>query len=570
MRSRFILRARLLSAIFILIAVFFAARLYFLQIAQGESYREEANAQYISAGVAPIERGSVYFTRLDGSLADAAVQQTGWRVSIVPEDIKDPEATLAALSAETNVDGERFLSRIARGGGYSYEVAYQVSDPAAAAIRAKKLPGVGLARDKWRYYPGGDMAAQALGFVGFKGDEKVGVYGLEKYYEDTLARNTSGLYVNPFAEMFANVEAILAENPEERAGNIITTIEPTVETRLEETLDDIMEAYSPRVAGGIVMDPKTGAIRAMSLRPAFDLNTYNLVSDPSIYSNVLVEGRYEMGSIMKPLTVAAGIDAGAITPTSTYVDRGCIEKSGETICNYDKKARNRVSIQEVLNQSLNLGVSHIVDTMGHTVFAEYMHRYGLGEKTGIDLPNEGVGDIRSLDGKSDVDFASAGFGQGIAVSAIGMTRALASLANAGTLPTPHVVSAIRLESGIMRSTVPEPGRHVLKPETATTVSAMLTKVFDDALLGGELKQEHYSIAAKTGTAQIAVPGGGGYYPDRYLHSFFGYFPAHDPKFIVFLFAIEPEGVEFASASLARPFLDVTKFLINYYDIPPDR
>lgn len=570
MRSRFVLRARILSALFILIALFFGGRLYFLQIAQGEKYREEANTQYISAGTAPADRGSIYFTRVNGTLADAAVQQTGWRVSIVPEEIEDAEATLVALSAETEVDEERFLSRVARGDDNHYEVAYRVTDLAAAAIRAKKIPGVGLARDKWRYYPGQDLAAQTIGFVGFKGDDKVGVYGLERFYEETLARNASGLYVNPFAEMFANVEAILAENPAEREGSIITTIEPTVEQRLEETLDDIMKSYSPRVAGGIVMDPKTGAIRAFALRPAFDLNTYNLVSDSSVHANPLVEGVYEMGSIMKPLTVAAGIDAGAVTPSSTYFDRGCIEKSGETICNFDKKARNKVSIQEVLNQSLNLGVSHIVDTMGHSVFAEYVHRYGLGEKTGIDLPNEGVGNIHSLDGNADVDFASAGFGQGIAVSAIAMTRALASLANGGTLPSPHIVSAVRLESGVVRGLTPEPGRHVLKPETATTVSTMLTKVFDDALLGGELKQEHYSIAAKTGTAQIAVPGGGGYYPDRYLHSFFGYLPSHDPKFIVFLFAIEPKGVEFASASLARPFLDVAKFLINYYDIPPDR
>jgi cell division protein FtsI/penicillin-binding protein 2 len=103
-----------------------------------------------------------------------------------------------------------------------------------------------------------------------------------------------------------------------------------------------------------------------------------------------------------------------------------------------------------------------------------------------------------------------------------------------------------------------------------TVSRMLVEVFDEALLKGELKQEHYSIAAKTGTAQIALPGGGGYYEDRYLHSFFGYFPAHEPRYIVFLMAVEPHGAEFASATLARPFLDMAKFLINYYDIPPDR
>ena len=571
MRSKFITRARILSGLFILIALLLATRLYFVQIVNGKEYRESARGQYvIETGQNITDRGDIFFTELNGIPVAAAVMQVGWRIAIVPKDIGDPESVFDELSASIEIDRERFFASAIKTDDPYEEVAFRLSDEAADAIRAKKLPGVILVRDEWRYYPGGDLAAQTIGFVGFQGDKRVGVYGLERFWETTLSRTSSGLYVNPFAELFTNFEDAFASNPAEREGNIITTIEPSVETRLEETLDGVMKTYSSKLVGGIVMDPKTGAIRAMALRPAFDLNTYNTVPDSAVYTNLLVEGIYEMGSIMKPLTVAAGIDTGAITPSSTYVDRGCIEKSGKTICNYDKKARNRVSMQEVLNQSLNLGASYAVDEMGHEVFGRYVHAYALGEKTGIELPNEAVGNIRAIDSGYDVDYASAGFGQGIAVSAIGMTRALATLANQGVLPMPHVVSGVRFESGITRSIEPGEGTGVLKPETADTVTRMLVKVFDEALLGGVLKQEHYSIAAKTGTAQIAVPGGSGYYPDRYLHSFFGYFPAHEPKFIVFLFTLEPKGVEFASASLARPFLEITKFLINYYNIPPDR
>lgn len=570
MRSKFVVRARILSAIFILIAALLTVRLYFVQIVHGSEYRNDATAQYVvETGSQIIDRGEIFFTKKDGTQVAGAVMQTGWRITILPSEIGDPEALYVELSAQTPIDRERFFVRAARQGNREEEIASRVSDEAAAAIRAKKLPGVRLGRDQWRYYPAGELAAHAIGFVGFQGDKRVGVYGLERFWENTLSRTSSGLYVNPFAEIFTNLGAVFSD-PTSQEGSIITTIEPLVETRLEETLDEVMKTYSPKLAGGIIMDPKTGAIIAMGIHPAFDPNTYNTEPDGAVFTNLLVEGIYEMGSIMKPLTVAAGIDAGAITPATTYMDRGCIEKSGETICNFDKKARDRVSMQEVLNQSLNLGVSYIVDQMGHENFGKYVQAYGLGEETGIELPNEAVGNIRAIENGYDVDYASAGFGQGIAVSPIEMTRALAALANEGTLPSPHIVSAVRLESGISRSVVPEKSVRVLKPESAQTVTDMLVEVFDDALLGGVLKQEHYSIAAKTGTAQIAIPRGEGYYADRYLHSFFGYFPAHEPEYIVFLFAIEPKGVEFASASLARPFLDITKFLINYYEIPPDR
>ena len=227
-------------------------------------------------------------------------------------------------------------------------------------------------------------------------------------------------------------------------------------------------------------------------------------------------------------------------------------------------------MQEILNQSLNLGVTFVAEKMGQNVFREYIHAFGLGEKTGIDLPNEATGIITSIERGYDVDFASPSFGQGLAVTGVEMIRALGVLANGGVLPSPHLVTGVKLESGSIREIAPPPGSRVLKEETVDTVSDMLVTVFDKALLGGVLKQEHYSIAAKTGTAQIARRDGGGYYDDRFLHSFFGYFPAHEPRYIVFLMALEPHGAEFASATLARPFLDIAKFLINYYDIPPDR
>jgi stage V sporulation protein D (sporulation-specific penicillin-binding protein) len=571
MRSQVVFRARLLCAFFIIAAILLVVRLYLVQIVHGEEYRAAAMGQYVETSVEENRRGAIYFSKRDGTPVAAAVMQSGWRVAIVPEDIESADSAYAALSAVAEIDRERFTASAAKKQDPYEEVAFRLDDTAAQTIRSQKIPGVLLVRDQWRSYPAEGLAAQAIGFVGYKGDRRIGLYGLERQWQDTLQRSDAGLYVNPFAEIFTNIGALISQDPASREGNIVTTIEPVIQAQLEETLDQVRDAYSPRIVGGIIMDPHTGEIVAIANRPAFDPNTYNTVTDQKVFQNQLIEGRYELGSIMKPLTVAAGIDAGAVTRASTYHDAGCITRSTKKICNHDGKARNTVPLQEILNQSLNLGVTFVADRMGHEVFTDYMRRFGFGEKTGVDLPNEVTGDISTLGdgGGPEVNYAAASFGQGVSVSPIAMTRALSTLAGGGKLPTPYVVKAVKYDSGIVREIDhPEPVQ-VLKPETADEVTAMLVAVFDDALLGGKLKQAHYSIAAKTGTAQMAQPGGG-YYDDRYLHSFFGYFPAHEPRFIVFLFAVEPRGAEFASATLAEPFLDVAKFVINYYDIPPDR
>ena len=572
MRLQFVLRVRVLSAFFVLAALLLVVRLYFIQIVHGDEYRAAALGQYVTESGGMADRGNILFTKKNGDEVAAAVMQGGWRIAINPKLLENPDAAYEILKQITPLDEQRFQTSAAKKDDPYEEVAYRLTDDEAEAVRTAKIQGVTTVRDKWRFYPAGALAAHALGFVAYKGDTKAGVYGLERYWEDTLRHDSGGLYINPFAEIFSNVGTLVSSDPRTREGSVITSLEPSVQRQLESTLEGIMSTHVPKEAGGIIMDPSNGEIHAIAMRPAYDPNTYNIVENQRVFQNPLIESIYEMGSIMKPLTIAAAIDVNAVSPKTTYTDRGCESKSGAKFCNFDLKARGVVDMQEVLSQSLNTGVSFAVDRMGNTVFGEYIKKFGLGEETGIDLPNEAAGNINSLyvEGAADIDFASASFGQSIAVSPIAMIRALSVLANKGRLPEPHLVKAIRFESGIVRDVAQADPVQVIKPESAETVTSMLVKVYDDALLEGVLKQEHYSIAAKTGTAQIAIPGGGGYYKDRYLHSFFGYFPAHDPKFIVLLYALEPHGEMYASRTLARPFDEIAKFLINYYDVPPDR
>ncbi|HEY5383515.1 MAG TPA: penicillin-binding transpeptidase domain-containing protein, partial [Candidatus Paceibacterota bacterium] len=217
------------------------------------------------------------------------------------------------------------------------------------------------------------------------------------------------------------------------------------------------------------------------------------------------------------------------------------------------------------------GASFIATRMGSTTMRDYFtNHYDLGQKTGIDLPAEQYGLVNNLQSGRQVEFDTAAFGQGIAITPVETIRALATLANGGKLVTPHLVKAIRYDSGITKTLnggIPE---QVLKPETTAAVSQMLTTVVDTVLDNGAVKMEHYSIAAKTGTAQIVDPSTGSYYSDTYLHSYFGYLPSYKAKFIVFLFAFKPVGAPYASETWSNSFIDLTRFLVNYYDLPPDR
>ena len=444
------------------------------------------------------------------------------------------------------------------------------TDKLGQEITAATLRMPGDEEEKMRYYPGGSLAAHAIGFVAYNNDhEQKGRYGLERYYDQTLTRASENLYANFFVELFGSVKDFLDGAPQ--TGDIVTTLEPSVQAELERTLLLYAESWNPELSGGIVMDPKTGEILGMAVSPTFDLNKFNEQQHPGIFKNPLVESVYEMGSIIKPLTVAAGLDAAVITPQSTYNDTGSITLDEKKISNFDGKARGVVPMQEILSQSLNLGVAYIATKLGPDRMREYfLDKYKVSQETGIDLPGEVHGLTDNLHNAPLVEFATASFGQGIALTPIETVRALNTLANGGYLVTPHLVRAVHHDTGLSRELGWGEPEKVLKEETTLEVSRMLTKVVDDALANGTIKLERYSVAAKTGTAQIANPNGGGYYADKYLHSFFGYFPSYDAKFIIFLFALEPKGAPFASQTWAQPFHSLTQFLINYYQVPPDR
>lgn len=573
MRRAFRVRLRIVSFSVIVIALLLASRLYFVQVVQGEEFSLRAERQYVSSSQELFDRGAIYFTRKDGTLISAATLTNGFLLALDPGGLTDPDAALEAIAGVltdiTPPERGAFRQAAAKTDDPYEVVRRRLSDEQGRALDALDIPGVIIERERWRSYPAGAHGAQTIGIIAYDNDNTIaGRFGLERYYNDVLTHDGEGVFGNFFAELFANLDSVVVDARSAREGDVITSLEPVAQQKLDEILKETGGRYGSRETGGIIMDPKTGEIIAMGTYPSFDPNDFRN-EDSENFGNPLVESRYEFGSIMKSITVTSGLDSGVITPATTYNDTGCMTLNTRKICNYDLKARGTVPMQQVLSQSLNLGATFIALRVGHERQRRYFTALGMDEETGIDLPSEIHGDIQNLESPRDVEYATASFGQGIAMTPVEMIRALGALANNGSIVTPHLGVAIRLESGVTRRLSWGTPKRVFTPDAVRDATDMLVEVVDTKLGGGTAKIPSMSVAAKTGTAQMAAPGGG-YYEDLYFHSFFGYFPAYESKFVILLYTREPHGVKYASETLTRPFIDLTHFLINYYEIPPDR
>lgn len=574
MTYSFLLRSRIILFFIAIFSLILLAKIFLVQVVRGNEYAELAERQYVTSSGNIYERGTIFFQSKgeggkDGQLIAAAAQTTGFKVAINPSKLTQAQNVYEKLAAIVDLDHTEFITKAKKANDPYEEVAHHLSKEQADKISALKIPGVSIFKEKWRFYPGGSLASHTLGFVGYSGDDLGGRYGLERFYNTALLRTEDNLYVNFFAEVFSDINRTFFDGGVHE-GDIVTTIEPTVQSFLEKKLEEVKEKYRVDSVGGIIMNPADGSIYAMSVKPDFDLNEFSKVKNAATFSNPLVENVLEFGSVVKPLVMAAALDAGVVTADTTYNDKGSVIVEKKEIFNFDKKARGVVSMQEVLNQSLNTGMVYVAQKLGKDKMRDYLLSFGLKNKTGIDLPNETSGLVSNLNSPRMLEYANAAFGQGIAVTPVELVRALASLGNGGVLVTPHLVKEIKYNSGISKKITYETTRAKITPESSEEITRMLVNVMDKSIKGGEWKTEHFNVAVKTGTAQVADNTSGGYYKDRHTHSFFGYFPAYDPEFIVLLYAVNPKGTAYAATTWSDPFLDITKFLLNYYEVAPDR
>jgi cell division protein FtsI/penicillin-binding protein 2 len=412
-------------------------------------------------------------------------------------------------------------------------------------VNALQLTGFSAQAYWQRAYPEGRLAASVLGFVNAA---REGYYGVESHY-------------NP----------VLIPRDMQPGADLVLTLDRTVQQITEEELANALKETGAESGSIIVMNPRTGEILAMATAPGYDPNHYadTPKAQASLFVNQAVSIHYEPGSVFKILTFAAGIDSGTITPQTTYVDTACLEVGGQTLCNWDRAGHGLVTMTDMMALSLNVGAATVSTRMGQQNFYRYLQAFHIGQLTEVDVEAEDSGELRTRDANpdnwSEADLGTNAFGQGLSTTPLQMIAAVAAVANDGVMLQPHIVKQIN-DGQQIRTAQPVVLGRPISAETAHTVSDVLVQVVRREVTDAQV--EGYRIAGKTGTAQIALPGG--YDPIYTIASFIGYAPANDPRVIILVKLDRPTSSPWGSETAALVFQKLATRLFPVLGILPER
>lgn len=563
-------------------------RLFNLTYVQHAEIVQSVKSQYNSLSTLLAGRGDIYISDYSsGNKKIVATNRSSFYLysnnSLVSPRLAAEK--IAQVLARDPVELEALLSQ--RGKSYLV-IAHNLSKEQTDRIRAFKLAGLTIASEVNRFYINGNFAAAVLGFVGFSaksgsassGDatERVGQYGVEFFYDDTLngEKRTQDILGNKtYSEILKGLrfwsrdknEPASKEAEDQDGGDLVLTVDINIQSMVEIKLNALLKKWQSSGGSIIVEEPSTGAILAMASSPSFDPNNY---SDYSLadFINSNVQEVFEPGSSFKPITMSGAIDSGAVTSNTTYNDTGEVKVGGYTIRNFNEKANGIQTMRQVLQHSLNTGAIFAQEKTGDDKFLNYVVGFGFGQKTGVDLGGEVAGNISNLYSGRKINFLTASFGQGIAVTPLQLINAYAVIANGGKLMKPYVVKEIIRPDGSSVLTKPVVLGAPITEMTSVQLKSMLVDVvekgFDKARING------YDIAGKTGTAQIPNPQGGYLENDQFIHDFVGFAPAYSPRFVILIKMDRPKGIKFAADSLSPAFGDIARYLIRYFNIPPTR
>ena len=562
--------------VFLVLSSVLVAQLFSIQVLKHQEYKALAESQHWGHQYLPTRRGSI----LSSDGFPLATNQTRYFLYAEPKKIVNVSETATALAQVLETTSEKF-EEIMNLDLMWVVAAHRITPQDKELIEKLALPGLGFEEEPVRIYPEETLAAHVLGYVASnEGGGETGYFGIEGEFDGDL----KGKLGRIIEERDAAGDPILVGeymriDPID-GRDVVLTINRAVQYLVEKRLKEGVTKYQATSGSVIVMDPFTGDIIALANFPTYDPGDFSdlSVSEEAVFDdelpekvyaaerkNLAIAETYEPGSVMKALTISAGVDLEKINANTTFEDKGPVTYSGHTIDNWDGKHHGLQTITQLLQKSNNIGAAWVGHLIGAKSLHAYLLKFGLGEATKVELEGEDTGMIRNYKEWKDIDLATAAFGQGISATPLQVLNVFNVIANGGNLMRPRVVSKI-VEGEKVINMAPKKVRRVVAKGTADLMVEMLTA----AVEGGESKYfniDKYNVAGKTGTAQIAVAGE--YDPEKTNATFAGFLPT-SKKFSMIVRLKEPESSVFASETAVPLWMEIAEDLVRYYGIPPDK
>ena len=559
-------RAKISLAIIFIVFIIIIFRLFQIQVLNFSRYKSLAREQHWDAKKVYAKRGTIF---TDDNYP-VAYSEPYYYMYIYPKQLEDSQKFIRTLKVLEFIPEEKIIAL-----GNLAEVSddkpikfpYPLRWEEKENIKELVTKGVSFDMEYKRTYPEKHMLSNVLGFIGRdKLGEEIGYYGLEQYYDGYLKGHDGQIVREKTASgdpiLFAGGETDNAQN----GSDIYLTIDRSVQFILEKNLVEGVDNYNAKSGVGIVVDSRTGEVKAMASVPNFDPAFKMETFDPEVVRNQATSVLYEPGSVIKPLTMASAIDLGIVNPLTTYNDSGRKSYSGHEIDNWDGKHHGVINMTQVLQLSNNISIAWIGTQVKSTNLMKYFRDFGLGAKSGIDLEGEEKGVLYTEENLKDIELVNASFGQGISATPLQVVMSFAAIANQGKLMKPYIVSKIKTPDKIIENTSEVIGRPISEKTSATMVE-MLTQT----VAGGEAKyfiSKKYNIAGKTGTAQVPVSGG--YDPYRTNATFVGFFTSY-PEYVMLIKLEEPTSPSGYAAETAVPlWMKVAEEIAVYEGLKPDK
>ena len=560
-----------LAIIFVLFWLIVVGRLIYIQAFQAKKYAAKASVQQSRKFEIPASRGIVY-VKDSQDLYPIALNNKVYTLAVDPKFIKDADNTAQKLNEIINSNKDEIKNQIIKDSRY-IEINKSINTDQAEKIKSMSLPGVILIERASRFYPEGSLFSHVLGYVN---DDGKGQYGFEQFNDETMG-GTNGQYNTTTDALGVPIRSADNTISEPVAGkDYVLTLDRGLQAVAQEALKQAVESNRAESGSIIVMDVKTGAIKAMVNYPDYDPNNFRQVKDYKVFSNSAVSSLFEPGSGFKVVTMAAGLDTGKIRPNTTFNDTGEVKVGDKVIKNAENHKFGISTMTDVIQKSLNTGVVFVLQSLGGTTgkitpegkqsFFSYIEKFGFGKITGIEQAGEVSSKVKQPS-TYDVDYANMSFGQGISVNSLQLLTAVGAIANKGVLMKPYLVEGELQSDQTIKKTQPQVVRGVISPETAAELSQIMTQVVEQGS-GYLTKMKGYKIAGKTGTAQVPRADGKGYEDNKNIGSFVGFAPADDPKFVMLVRVDYPKAEGFAEKTAVPAFATVAKELMRYYQIPP--